>query len=364
MTDNTTNTPTKIVTLPNAGKKRSVRILKILFIASLLIAIAWGIYFYFRLDTDLYTNDAEVEQYINPINVRIPGYIKEVRFTDHQQVKKGDTLVLLDNSEYLIEVEQAEGFWLSALAGRKVASSTVTTVNSNISTDDANIKAMEVRVWNAEQNLKRFANLLKDEATTQQQYDQVKTDYESLQAQLTALQQQKQTTRLQTAETAQKVDVSDADIKRTHAALELAKLNLSYTVITAPYDGVTGRRNIQEGQFVQADNLLLDFVRNDSKWIVANYLETQVTHLRPGDNMSIRIDGIRGKTFSGHVASISEATGSKYAGIPVDNAAGNFIKVQQRVPVRILLDATPADSTTLQLLRAGMNAQVWKAKQR
>lgn len=363
MTDKTTNLPGKIRTLPDAGKKRRVNILKLLFVASLLIAIAWGIYFYFRLDTDLYTNDATVEQYINPVNVRISGYIKEVRFTDHQRVKKGDTLVLLDNREYLVQVEQAEASWLSALAGRKVASSNVTTVNSNLSTDDANIRALEVRVWNAGQNLQRFANLLKDEATTQQQYDQVKTDYESLQAQLTALRQQKQTTRLQTAETAQKVDVSDADIKRTHAALELAKLNLSYTVITAPYDGVTGRRNIQEGQFVQADNLLLDFVRNDSKWIVANYLETQVTQLQPGDKMEIRVDGIRGKTFAGHVTSISEATGSKYAGIPVDNAAGNFIKVRQRIPVRILLDATPADSTTLSLLRAGMNAQVWKARE-
>ncbi len=338
--------------------KTVILILRIGFIASLLAVVVWGARFYFKLDEDSYTNDAQVEQYINPVNVRIAGYLKEVRFTDHQQVKKGDTLVLLDDRQYVIQVEQAEAAWLSALAQKKVAYSSVATVNSGVGTDQANIQAVAARVWNAERNFHRMEQLLKDEAATQQQYDQARSEYESLKGQLAALQQQQQTTRLYTQETQQKVDVSQADIRRTQAALDLARLDLSYCVITAPYDGFTGRRNIQEGQFVQADQLLLDLIRNDSRWIVANYLETQVTRLRVGEKMSIRVDGIPGKTFTGRIESISEATGSRLSDIPVDNSAGNFIKVRQRIPVRINLVPGPADSAGIRLLRAGMNAQV------
>jgi membrane fusion protein (multidrug efflux system) len=338
--------------------KMVILLLRIGFIASLLAAVVWGVRFYFKLDEDLYTNDAQVEQYINPVNVRISGYLKEVRFTDHQEVKKGDTLVLLDDRQYVIQAEQAEAAWLSALAQKKVAYSSVATVNSGLGTDEANIQAVAARVWNAERNFRRMEQLLKDEAATQQQYDQARSEYESLKGQLSALQQQQQTTKLYTHETQEKVDVSQADIKRTQAALDLARLDLSYCVITAPYDGFTGRRNIQEGQFIQADQLLLDLVRNDSRWVVANYPETQVTRLHIGEKMSIRVDGIPGKTLTGRIESISEATGSRLSDIPVDNSAGNFIKVRQRIPVRINLLPRPADSADIRLLRAGMNAQV------
>ncbi|HTI91615.1 MAG TPA: HlyD family secretion protein [Puia sp.] len=338
--------------------KTAILLLRIGCIISLLAVIVWCVRFYLKLDEDLYTDDAQVEQYINPVNVRIPGYLKEVRFIDHQKVKKGDTLVLLDDRQYVIQVEQAEAAWLSALAQNKVAYSSVATVNSGVGTDEANVQAVAARVSYAERNFRRMEQLLKDEAATQQQYDQARSEYESLKGQLAALQRQQQTTRLYTQETQQKVDVSQADIKRAQAALDLARLELSYCVITAPYDGFTGRRNIQEGQFVQADQLLLDLVRNDSRWIVANYLETQVTRLRVGEKMSIRVDGIPGRMFMGSIESISEATGSRLSDIPVDNSAGNFIKVRQRIPVRINLLTDPADSTSSRLLRAGMNAQV------
>jgi membrane fusion protein, multidrug efflux system len=335
-----------------------VVILRVAFAASLLIVLIVAIRFYLKLDEDLYTNDAQVEQYINPVNVRIPGYIKAVRFDDHTRVRKGDTLVLLDDRQFVIQVEQAEAAWLSAVAQLKVASSSIATAGSGVNTDEANIQAVTARVWNAERNFKRMEQLLKDEAATQQQYDQAKSEYESLQAQAASLQRRQQTTLLFTRETRQKLMVSQADLKHAQAALDLARLELSYCVITAPYDGVTGRRNIQEGQFVQADQLLLDLVRNDSRWIVANYLETQVTRLHFGEKMSIRVDGFPGQEFAGSIEAISEATGSRLSDIPVDNSAGNFIKVRQRVPVRIQLLKRPADTATLLLLRAGMNAQV------
>jgi membrane fusion protein, multidrug efflux system len=343
-----------------SGKDRragAVRIVKILLVCSLLYAIYWGIRAWFRLDQDLYTNDAQVEEYINPVNVRIPGYIKEVRFTDHQRIRKGDTLVLIDDREYLIQAEQAEAAWLAATAARKVTSSSVSTASSSLDVDEANIRAVAARVWNAAMNERRLENLLNDDAATRQQTDQARSEYSSLLAQMNALERQRQTNRLYTAETAQKVGVNDADIKRTHAALALARLNLSYTVITAPYDGVAGRRMIQEGQFVGPGQLLLNFVRSDSKWVVANYMETQIQRLHIGEKMILTIDGLEDREFTGRIEAISEATGSSYSAIPVDNSTGNFIKVRQRIPVRIGFVTTGADSNELERLKAGMNAQ-------
>ncbi len=339
-----------------------VLIVNMLLVVSILFAIGWGIRIYYQMDRELYTNDAQVEEYINPVNTRIPGYIKEVRFTDHQRVKKGDTLVIIDDREYKIQLEQAEAAYLSALASKKVTASSISTVHSNLSVSDANIRAAEARLWNAEQNYHRFENLLKEDAATRQQFDQAKTEYTSLLAQTNALVQQRLTTTLSTTEVSKKIDVNDAEIKRAHAGVDMAALNLSYTVVTAPYDGVAGRRNIQEGQLVQPGQTLLSFVRNNCKWVVANFKETQVTHLHIGQKMALAIDGLDRSDFTGEIAAISEATGARYSAIPLDNSTGNFIKVQQRVPVRIEFIATDKNKKDLDLLIAGMNAEVriWK----
>jgi membrane fusion protein (multidrug efflux system) len=336
-------------------KQILINIVLITFAAGFLL---WGISTYLNLDSDLYTNDAHVEEYINPVNTRIPGYIKEVRFDEHQNVKKGDTLVLIDDREYKIQVEQAEAAYMAANASKIVTASSVNTVQSNLNTTDANIEAAKVRVWNAEQNYRRYESLLHDGAATQQQFDQVKTDYETLVAQARALQEQRATTSFSTVETSNRISVNDAEIKRTHALLDFAKLNLSYTAITAPYDGVTGRRTIQEGQLVQAGQTLLSYVRNDSTWVVANYKETQVTKLSIGQKVKLHVDGFDSKEFDGVVTAIAQATGSKFSAIPTDNSTGNFIKVQQRVPVKIEFIKNQESIEFLKRFRAGMNVEV------
>lgn len=325
---------------------------------TVLGAIYWGISVYYHLNTQLYTNDAQVEGFINPVNTRIGGYITAVRFNEHQPVKKGDTLVIIDNREYKIQVEQAEAAYLSALAAKKVTAFSVLTVNSNLHTSDATITASKARLWNAEQNLIRFQNLLNDGAATGQQYDQVKTDYDAIAAQTNALIRQKATVGLSTNETSRRIDVNEADIKRAHASLDLAKLNLSYTVIVAPYDGFTGRKNIQEGQLVQPGQILLSFVQRNSKWVVANYKETEVKKLYVGKKMVLTVDGLESSIIYGKVEAISQATGARYSAIPVDNSTGNFIKVQQRVPVKISFDTVLTRKETLQKLIAGMNVEV------
>lgn len=340
-------------------KKRSITIVvNSLLILTAVACIAWGISTYFNLDNDLYTNDAQIEEYINPVNTRIAGYIKEVRFTEHQHVKKGDTLVLIDDREYKIQLEQAEAAYLAATASRTVTASSVNTVQSSLGISDANIAAAQARLWNAEKQYHRYENLLAEGAATQQQFDQVKSEYDALQAQTKALTQQRATTSLSTVETTNRISVNNADIKRTHALLDYAKLNVSYTVITAPYDGVTGRRTIQEGQLLQAGQTILSYIRNDSSWVVANYKETQIARLSIGQKVKLQVDGFKGRELEGVVAAIAEATGSRFSAIPTDNSTGNFIKVQQRIPVRIEFVKNNSSADLLKHFRAGMNVEV------
>jgi len=343
---------------PTVRKRNPVTIIAtVLLCIAILIAIGWGAFTYDRLDREIYTDDAQVEQYINPVNTRITGYLQEVRFTDHQRIHKGDTLVIIDGREYRIAMEQAHAAWLAACASKAVTASSISTVHSNLGITDANIRSLDARIWNARQNMDRYEHLLQDDAATQQQYDQVKTDYTSLVEQKEALVRQLRTTGLSTAEATRRIPVNEADIQRAHAVLDMAELNLSYTIITAPYEGVTGRRNIQEGQAVSAGQTLLSFVRSDSKWVVANYKETQVTHLHLGEKMLLSADGIPGVQFEGEIIAISEATGSKYSAIPVDNSTGNFVKVRQRIPVRIEFTANN-NKADLDRLIAGMNIEV------
>jgi len=347
----------------NPGQKEPKRKITIIIINSvlavlLILAIIWGISTYFNLNSDAYTNDAQVEEYINPVNVRIPGYIKAVRFEDHQRVKKGDTLVIIDDSEYKIALEQAEAAYLSAQAAKTVTSSTRNTAQSNVAITNADISASKARLWNAGQNFHRYQNLLKDGAATQQQFDQIKTEFDALTDQTNALIKQRYTTNLTTNEVGKRIDVNDAEIKRAQAAVDLAKLNLSYTIVTAPYDGVTGRRNIQEGQLVQAGQNLLFFVRNNDKWVVANYRETQIEKLHIGQKVRLDIDGFSSKILTGRICAISEATGASYSAIPLDNSTGNFVKVQQRIPVKIALSGEDNKQADIDQLKAGMNVEV------
>jgi len=339
-------------------KKRITLLINSLLAVSAAAFMVWGASTYFNLDRNLYTNDAQVESYINPISTRIPGYIKDIRFTVHQAVKKGDTLVVIDDREYRIQVEQAEAAYMAAMASKTVTASSVNTVQSGLGISDANIEAAKARLWNAEQNYHRYENLLHDGASTRQQFDQAKSEYEALLSQTHALQQQRATTHLSAVETSKRITVNDADIKRTHAALEMARLNFSYTVITAPYDGFTGRRSIQEGQLLQAGQTLLSYVRNDSTWVVANYKEAQIARLGVGQKVKLRVDGFSGEEFEGVVTAIAQATGSRFSAIPTDNSTGNFIKVQQRIPVKIAFVSNQPTAGSIQRLRAGMNVEV------
>lgn len=323
------------------------------FIITLLV-IWYIIKNYLHINDDTYVSDAQVKAYISPVNSRVPGYIDAIYFTEHQQVKKGDTLVKFDKTEFLNSVAQAEAVLSQAKAGKIAASSSVARVGSGESTVEANIYGIQAQLDNARADLARYKNLLKNDAVTLQQYQQIETKVKTLQSQYNAMKKQKNTAQLSTSETQSQLAIADAQIEAAQAGLKRAQLNLKYSVITAPEDGVMGRRTITAGQFIQPGQQIAALVQENTKWVEANLLETQMRLVNIGDVVHFTIDAMGKAKFEGKITSISAATGSQYSAIPTDNSSGNFVKVQQRIPVKIEFTQNN-DAALLQKVRVGMN---------
>lgn len=344
-------------------KRLKLRSILVNLVCILLVAggILWTADFFWRYTNYETTNDAVVDQYIAPVNIRVAGYVREVRFTEHQAVRAGDTLLVLDDSEFRIRLKDAEAALMDARAAKGVLGSGIEAAQANVTVQEANIAETKARLWQLGENYRRYTALLEQESVTHQQYEQAKADFEAMQARYDALLRQRQVARSQYDGDSRRTGSADATILRREAELDMARLNLSYTVVTAPYDGYMGRRTLEAGQLVQAGQTLTYLVRGSDKWITANYKETQIARIFLGQKVRIRVDAFPDRVLHGTVTAISEATGSKYALVPTDNAAGNFVKIQQRIPVRIDLDdATPEDMARL---RAGMMAVTEAEKQ-
>lgn len=318
--------------------------------------LVWSVVSFFQWGEKGYTNDAQVEEYINPVSSRISGYVSEIKYREHQAVKKGDTLVILDRREFLIQLEQAASNLLEAQSGSAVVSASLNTAQNNILVAKSNRAELKARLDNAEDNLKRYGNLLEKDAVTKYQYDQVKTEQLALRAKYNSLVGQDKSSQLTSLEVGQRVSVSAAARKRAQAQLDMAELNLSYTIIVAPYDGTMGRMLLQEGQLIQASQSVGTIVKGDEKWVTANYKERDAAKLHLGNRVHIHVDALKGVELTGIITAISAATGAKYSNIPIDNSAGNFVKVEQRIPVRI--DFDKGAEATINSLRAGMNVEV------
>lgn len=303
-----------------------------------------------------FTDNAMIQQQIVPVNTRVQGYIKEIRFKEYQPVKKGDTLVIIDDADMRLRLAQANADYKNALAGKGVTDRSVGVASANMAVSDASIAEAKVLMDQAAADFARYEALMNNEAVTQQQYEAARTEYAARKARYEMLNRQKSTTASVAAEVRERLMQNEAGIELAEALLESAKLNLSYTVILAPSDGFTSRKEIQVGQLVQPGQTLLDIVDSGEIWITANYKETQLSHIKEGDDVEIKVDALPGKLYHGRVVSISRATGSMLSLLPQDNSSGNFVKVRQRVPVRIEFTSanTPEE---MSLLRAGMNVE-------
>lgn len=303
-----------------------------------------------------HTDNAQVRKDIVPVSSRVQGFVKEVRFVEFQKVCKGDTLVIIEDAEFQLRLAQAEANLQNALAGESAAGAGIATTSNNLLVTDAGIAEVKIQLANAESEYKRFEKLLAKGAVTQQQFDGVKTHYEALKAKVTTLERQKNTTSLVRDEQELRKKQSQTGIDVCKAALDLARLNLSYTVITAPCNGTTSAKNIQEGELLMPGMRLLTIVDDSQTWVIANFRESQIGGIRIGSQVDIEVDALKGEKFAGEVVAIADATGAQYSHAAPDNATGNFVKIEQRIPVKIAFTADN-DPELMSSLSSGMNVE-------
>ncbi|GAB3641321.1 HlyD family secretion protein [Spirosoma arcticum] len=329
------------------------------------------------------TDNAQLQSDISPVIPKVNGTVMAIRTDDNQHVRQGDTLALLDDRDLRLRVQQAEIALEQAQANVSVArrntqaasigtgpvSDNSAAAIASIAAAQEGVKAADVRVRQATLNFNRQEQLLAQESTPRQVYDNVKAEKEGAeaglrvaQAQVAVLQRQASAARRQvtTAQTqvgvvGEGIRVAELAVKQARTNLENARLQLSYTVITAPTAGIVSDKSIQLGQVVSVGQTLLKVADDRKTWVVANFKETQMAEMRVGQPVEVNVDAYPDKTFRGRVESVSPATGARFSMLPPDNATGNFVKVTQRVPVRIAF-AEAADASTP--LRAGMSVSV------
>jgi membrane fusion protein (multidrug efflux system) len=347
--------------------KKKNKTFAIILVVLICLGGFYGVTKYLHAKYNEDTEDAQINGSISSVVSRIPGFITSVRVKDNQMVKKGDTLLVLDDREMKIKVMQAQAALENAKSSLNVAEANTNAAHantvssrSNVNTAEANIEAAKVRLWRAEKDFERYADLIKDHSVTQVQYEQALAEKQSAERQLKVLQDQKLSTESQanavasqSNATSQQIKVALSVVKQREADLDNALLNLSYSVITAPVDGQISAINLEAGQLVQAGQQLFNVVVNNNVWVTANFKETQLEKMRVGQAATIEVDAFPGHKFEGKVASFSPATGSRFALLPPDNATGNFVKVVQRIPVRI--EFTNASDSLIKQLRPGMN---------
>jgi membrane fusion protein, multidrug efflux system len=338
----------------NTPKKPRKLVFPIILGLVLVGALIFTIKEYVFLQSHEQTDDAQVDGDISPVIARVSGYVMEIRFKDNQYVHAGDTLVVLDDRDYKIKLDQAIAAQTAAQKNVAAQGAQIAESQSNIAVQKANIEQAQVRLWKATQDYDRYKNLYDDHAITKAQLDEVTADRDGAQAGLDAAKSQVpvidkriNTSREQTVATGAVIDSRKADV-------EYAQLQLTYTVITAPASGIISKRNIQLGQLVQAGSPLFSVVHDDI-YITANFKETQLSDIRLGQKVDIRVDAFDKQVIPGTIESFSGATGAKFSLLPPDNATGNFVKVVQRIPVRVHIDA---DTSVLNKMRPGMSVDV------
>jgi membrane fusion protein, multidrug efflux system len=348
-----------------------------------LTIVSLSSFFFMSCSNAETTDNAQLEADISPVISRIGGTVSKVIAQDNMQVNEGDTLLFLDDASFRIAVGQAEVALqqakqqvVLAQSNRNAASSSVSTVSANAKAVEANIiaanaaiAAAKVKFDIAGRNFQRLENLYQQQSATQQQYDFAKAERDGAEqglkiaegqllaivGQVDASRSQIATSKTSVVTSSDNIALAELAVKQAEHNLEMAKLQLSYCVITAPAKGVISKKTVQKGQVVGVGQPLMAVTDHKNVWVIANFKETQLERMQAGQAVEISIDAYGDKTYKGKVASLSQATGAKFSLLPPDNATGNFVKVTQRVPVKILFTE---DADTAFPLRAGMSVSV------
>ncbi len=317
---------------PTPKKKMAPKIIGGLIAIFVLIYAGKSVYHALAYES---TDNAQIETTTVPMVSRLAGYMQTVYVNDYDTVAAADTLATIDNREYVIAINQAQADLLSAQADLATAEAQLNSSVVNKSVVDANMDVQQTRLNKAKTDLDRDQSLYRDNTITGKQLDDTKANYETAKKQLKANQDQLKYAESQITNSRAQIEKVHAQIKAKEAALENAQLRLSYTYLIAPVSGKIGKANLQTGQYVQPGQTLFTIVNNQEYWVTANFKETQLADLRVGMPATIILDGYPDVEIKGTIASLSDATGARFALLPPDNATGNFVKVTQRVPVKI-----------------------------
>ena len=286
------------------------------------VGLIWGGMTLYHSFQYVETDNAQIEGDVYPVISRIPGKVQEVLATDNQQVHKGDILIRLEAPDYEVRRDIAASELESANAAVKATSD-----QANASSASAN--AAEATSRKQQADLRRSTNLRNQDVISQAEFDGIKAGAQAASAQYSSAGSQYQAALA-------RIPLQKAEVKKREAELRQAELQLSYTTISAPANGQVSKKNVQPGQYVTPGQQLIGIVGSKELWVIANFKETQLEKLHPGLPVTIKVDAYPDKEFKGTVESISSGTGAKFTLLPPDNASGNFIKVTQRVPVKIV----------------------------
>lgn len=336
-----------------ARKKRSPVIY--IALAAVLLAGFYGVRAFLHGLKYESTDNAQVESRAVPVISRVSGYLDSIAVDDYGKVSSGQLLVQIDPTEFELALRQAEGDLLNAKADVANAEAALRNAQANRRVAEANSAVQQVRLNKAEADLKRDEQLYQEQAVTSKQIEDTRSTAETTRKQLAANREQVSLAGTQVATAEAQLQKARAQMEVRTAAVEQARLRLQYCTITAPVSGKIGRRNLEKGQFIQPGAPLFSIVNDEVYWIVANFKETQLEKMKEGQRVRVILDGYPDVEIEGTVGSFSQATGSKFALLPPDNATGNFVKVTQRVPVKINLSK---EAQYKNILRAGLSAEV------
>lgn len=301
------------------------------------------------------TDNAQIETYFVPVLPRMAGYVKTVNVKDYDLVKQDQILVEIDTDEAKLILDELEADYKQSLTDIENAKANISNLNVTVQSANANLKANYLRREKAKKDSDRDTKLVADNAITRKQADDSQSNADILAAQYEAGQEDILTVKSRMPILKAALHKAEAVLAVKRVKIEEQKLKLTYGKVYAPSSGRIGKKSIEAGQFVQAGQPLMTIVQDNSFWVIANFKETQVRHLKLGADAELKLDAYPDKLLKGKIVSISESTGAKSSLLPPDNASGNFVKVTQRVPVKIEIENV---QNYRDLLRAGLSLEV------
>jgi membrane fusion protein (multidrug efflux system) len=319
---------------PPRKKKRTLQIYG--GVAALILIVLVVIYYLHFIAPYEDTDDAFIDGYVTLISPRVPGQVTKLLITDNEEVHAGDELVELDPRDYEASLELAKANLTAAQSGLDSARAQVTVSESKVTQAQAAVTAAEAQAQNADADLKRYQSV-QSNAVSKADFDSAQAKARSADADLDSASSQVKAAQANVTLSQADVEKATAAIQQAKAALQQAELNLSYTTIIAPFDGRITARTVQDGNYVTPGQALFALVPRNV-WVTANFKETQLTHMRPGQPVTVHVDAYPQNDFAAKVDSLQAGTGARFSLLPPENAVGNYVKVVQRVPVKIVFD--------------------------